>query len=63
MTDDDFTRDAFLRMQRATLDYLELHGEADDGAYIPGCGEFDRYDSKGEHLLPCVNEAGEHIGM
>jgi hypothetical protein len=59
MTDDDDIRIAYLKMQAATLDYLDTLGEVDDDAYIPGCGEFDTRDARGERRLPARNEAGE----
>lgn len=36
--------------------------ERGDQTYIPGCGEYDTYDSKGARLLPSRNEAGEYVG-
>ena len=43
-----------------TLDALS-HAErdCDDRMYIPGCGQDDTFDSRGEALRPLVNEGGE----
>lgn len=38
---------------------IQAELECDDDLYIPGCGEDDTTDSRGEPLRPKYNEAGE----
>ena len=49
--------------QRKVLDSYEPGEEIGDDDYVPGCGEYDTRDSKGEKLRPYYNDAREPYWM
>ena len=63
-SDDDFNQQEFQAAQARALRERDELGDCEkaDDHYIPGCGPDDTRDSRGQKLLPRVNDAGEPRG-